>query len=318
MSSGNSLTRTRVSIIIPYFNAADTVQRTLDSIRETALFDVEVIIVDDGSQEALNREQLLWNHPAPLTLVCLAQNGGQPVACNAGFARSTGDLVIVLDADDAFATHWDVTLKNLLERWPPESPLAYAWAVTETGESTGEGQGLYSREQFLAGEGSGEYLPIFRGEVARCQGYIDIGTRKRCGTLSYSRILEAGPLYIHAEVLRIYYVGVAGSVSKNPFDPRKSRDSYRCFQAVRQSVEQYDRTKGVSEGKYLPDLYLREAVYQIFGQSRVDGLRFAWTHREHLGTKKLAIVTLLAFLPRSICSGLLKMAKRAGMIRAFG
>jgi glycosyltransferase involved in cell wall biosynthesis len=312
------MAKSRISVVIPYFNAAETIQRTLDSIKDTTLFEVEVIVVDDGSKEPLTREQLFWNSAVPLTVVRLEQNGGQPVACNAGFAKSSGDVAIVLDSDDAFALEWDTKLNNLLERWPPESPLAYAWAVTEYGQSTGSGEGLYTREQFLSGQGRGEYLPMFRGEVARCKGYIDLGTRKRCGTLSYARILEDGPLYIHPEVLRIYYTGVVGSVTKNPFDPRKARDSYRCFQAIRESVERYDRANGLPEGRYLSDLTLREAMYRIFGESRLAGLRFAFHEKRRLGSKKLALLFALAVLPRGICTGLLKLAKRAGFVRNFG
>ncbi|MCS6777280.1 MAG: glycosyltransferase family 2 protein [Chloroherpetonaceae bacterium] len=307
-----------VSFVIPCFNAADTIQRALDSIGETDLFDLEVIVVDDGSQEPLCRERLRWNVATPLVVVTLDTNRGQPAACNAGFAKSRGDVVVVLDADDALAPGWDRTLRNLLDCWPPESPLAFAWAVTEHGESTGQGRGIYSREQFLAGEGRGEYLPVFRGEVARKVGYIDLGTRKRCGTLSYARILEAGPLYVHPEVMRVYYVGVATSVSKNPFDARKARDSYLCFQAIRQAVEQYDRARGLPAGKYLPELYMKEAIYRAFGESRGSGLGFAWRHRKRLGWRRLALVTVLALLPREVCGWLISRAKAWGVIRAFG
>lgn len=306
-----------VSIVIPCYNASETIQRTLDSLGGPHSFGYEVIVVDDGSSRPLTRESLRWGGNAPLCLLNMERNVGKAAACNAGFARTEGDVVIVLDADDELTQDWGERMERLYAAWPFTSPLAFAWAVTDTGTSTGTGSGLYSREQWLNGEGGGEYLPVFRGDAARTRGYLTPGCRKICGTLSYGRLLQEGPLYIHPEPMRIYHTETAGSLTKHPFHPRKAYDSYVCFHAAREAIENYDRTKGTT-GPYLSGLYFREVVYQIYGQSRLRGLRFAWQNRRQLGVRRLGLLVGLSLIPAGLCAKLLRLAKEKGIVRSFG
>jgi glycosyltransferase involved in cell wall biosynthesis len=59
--------------------------------------DTEVIVVDDGSRD--ESRAIIARYAGRVSAV-LKENGGQASALNAGFARSTGDAVIFLDADD--------------------------------------------------------------------------------------------------------------------------------------------------------------------------------------------------------------------------
>lgn len=316
--------RLKVSIVIPYFNADLTIQRTLTSIiagrsaPEQTGVDYEVLVVDDGSDVPLTREMLKGLDELAIEIHRLDRNGGQTAACNAGFAMAKGHAVVVLDADDELAPDWRKTILALVHEWPAHSPLAFAWGITQTGERTGNGRGLYSREEWLSGRGRGEYLPVLRGHVAKKIGYIDAGCRMVCGTLAYGRILQDGPLYIHPEVMRIYHTDTPGSVSKHPFGRVKAADLYRCFRASRVDIEEYDLKAGLPTSSYIGDLYFREAVYQLYGVSRLRGLGFAWAHRRRIGVGRMSAVALVSVLPGFICSYIAGVGKRLGLIRPFG
>ncbi|MDO9002145.1 MAG: glycosyltransferase [Aquabacterium sp.] len=100
MSASNSRLF-KVSVIIPNYNYAQYVGQAIDSALALDWPDVEVIVVDDGSNDA-SREVIARHaagHANRIQVIHQA-NQGQVGACNTGFAASTGQVIIFLDSDD--------------------------------------------------------------------------------------------------------------------------------------------------------------------------------------------------------------------------
>ena len=91
-----------VTVLIPCYNAADTVVRAIDSVRRQTYRPVEIIAIDDASTD--NTRDILQAEAArgDVTLVALDKNLHSAGARNAGFAQSHGEFVALLDADDEF------------------------------------------------------------------------------------------------------------------------------------------------------------------------------------------------------------------------
>jgi glycosyltransferase involved in cell wall biosynthesis len=88
----------KVSVIIPCYNAARYVGGTLESVRRQTWSNLEVIVVDDGSQDDSARIVEAFEG---LDLILVRQsNRGQSAALNVGLAHATGDYIQFLDADD--------------------------------------------------------------------------------------------------------------------------------------------------------------------------------------------------------------------------
>lgn len=88
---------TTLSIVIPCYNERNTILETLRRIEAADLGVLkEIIIVDDGSTDG-TRDLLrsLGHH----VVIFSEQNKGKGAALRAGFARATGDYVVVQDAD---------------------------------------------------------------------------------------------------------------------------------------------------------------------------------------------------------------------------
>lgn len=85
-----------ISVIIPAYNAAKTIQACLNSVYDQTYKDLEVIVVDDGSEDDL--ALALTNCSRRLTILH-QDNKGAPAARNYGFSVSHGEKVIFLDAD---------------------------------------------------------------------------------------------------------------------------------------------------------------------------------------------------------------------------
>jgi glycosyltransferase involved in cell wall biosynthesis len=87
-----------VTVVIPAYNAADTIRRALDSVFRQAYRPIEVIVVDDASQDNTADVGRTYGR-AEVRLISLAQNRGES-SVNAGIEAARGDFVAFLDADD--------------------------------------------------------------------------------------------------------------------------------------------------------------------------------------------------------------------------
>ena len=87
----------KISVVIPTYNRASCIARTIDSVLAQTYDDYELIVVDDGSEDQ-TREVL---RPYGDTIRYIYQrNCGVSVARNAGIMASQGDWVAFLDSDD--------------------------------------------------------------------------------------------------------------------------------------------------------------------------------------------------------------------------
>lgn len=93
----------RVSVVIPAFNCAATIERTLMSVRAQTFRALEVLVVNDGSRDATEERVLACADRVPGLRYMKTQQSG-PYRCrNLGVAEARGEYVAFLDADDLWA-----------------------------------------------------------------------------------------------------------------------------------------------------------------------------------------------------------------------
>jgi len=108
-----------VSVVLPCFNAHEHLQETLDSVRAQTFRDLEIVVVDDGSN-------------APETLAFLdgmgndvhlirQDNFGLPAARNTGFRHAQGMYVLPLDCDDWLEPTFVEKAYARIRNMPPRS-----------------------------------------------------------------------------------------------------------------------------------------------------------------------------------------------------
>jgi glycosyltransferase involved in cell wall biosynthesis len=94
----------RISTIVPAYNAAAYLERAVESLRATGYADLEIIIVDDGSQDGTwdiaQRLKQLYPKQVSAFVHRDRANLGVSASRNLGIERSSGELVCFLDADD--------------------------------------------------------------------------------------------------------------------------------------------------------------------------------------------------------------------------
>ncbi len=88
-----------ISVIIPVYNRAHEIGRALESVRAQGYPNLEIIIVDDGSNDDL-KGALAHFRDLPITLLCHQTRQGAGAARNTGLKASRGDYIALLDSDD--------------------------------------------------------------------------------------------------------------------------------------------------------------------------------------------------------------------------
>ena len=93
-------TAPRASVIVPVYNAANTLAECLDSILNQTLADLEVICVDDGSVD--NSWEILEDYANKDSRVRIVkqENQGPGMTRNHGIELATGTYILFVDSDD--------------------------------------------------------------------------------------------------------------------------------------------------------------------------------------------------------------------------
>ncbi len=158
---------TDISIIIPAYNAAETLPDTLRSIfascpEEDSRF--EVIVIDDGSSDAtqaqleahfaqqLGSGRLCYHHQ---------QNAGVSVARNTGLNLAQGRYITFVDADDAVQHDYLIRLYELIQQHPDVDIFEFGYQTFRHQVDTVLGRGHVTRCR-----GFNAKQPAFEGAVS--------------------------------------------------------------------------------------------------------------------------------------------------------
>jgi glycosyltransferase involved in cell wall biosynthesis len=88
----------KVSVVIPTYNRAGKVRKSVESVLAQSFTDLEVIVVDDGSSD--DTEQTLKEAFGDRIRYFYQHNQGASVARNRGIEESRGEWIAFLDSDD--------------------------------------------------------------------------------------------------------------------------------------------------------------------------------------------------------------------------
>jgi polyisoprenyl-phosphate glycosyltransferase len=109
---------TLISVVLPSYDECEGLPIVLSSLFQVLAqtgFSHEVIVVDDGSEDATRAVILdLCSHQPSLRYLRLSRNFGKEAALSAGLKAAAGDAVILMDAD---GQHPASLIPLMLERW---------------------------------------------------------------------------------------------------------------------------------------------------------------------------------------------------------
>ena len=127
----------RLSLIIPCFNEEAVIQTCHDRITAAIRdlpYDFEIIYVNDGSRDrTLELLKGFHGQDKRVIIISLSRNFGKEAAMTAGLDKSTGDAVIILDADLQDPPE---LIPDLISIWQKEkADVVYGQRLSREGET---------------------------------------------------------------------------------------------------------------------------------------------------------------------------------------
>jgi len=103
-----------LSIVIPAYNEAETINQLLDAVKATP-YRKEIIVVDDCSSDG-TRELLQGLDHSEISVYFHEKNQGKGAALRTGFSKTSGDIVLIQDADLEYdPAEYPILLKPILD-----------------------------------------------------------------------------------------------------------------------------------------------------------------------------------------------------------
>ena len=180
--------RPLVSILMPNYNYAHLIEEALDSLLNQSYDRWEVIVCDDGSVDTSPAVVQSYSARDDRVILIRQTNAGVGAALNTAFARSRGEVVCLLDADDYFETEKLATIVEKFLTNPDVGFVQHAMNVID---------------------GDSNLLRRLPAEGVYEEGWIADRVRRRGGRW---RSLPASALCFHRDVADLLFPMPAGSL----------------------------------------------------------------------------------------------------------
>ena len=105
-----------ISVIIPVYNVEQYLNRCLESVCNQTYYNLEIILIDDGSTDESGKMCDKWAEKDSRIKVIHKENGGLSSARNAGLDVANGEYIGFVDSDDWISSSMYEMLYNLINK----------------------------------------------------------------------------------------------------------------------------------------------------------------------------------------------------------
>ena len=113
----------KLSIIIPVYNEYSSIDTVLEEVRSTDLpcgISKEIIIIDDGSTDGTKEKLERYSTLPEIKIISNRKNSGKSAAVSIGIAASTGEIILIQDADREYSPRdYPLLLEAIIQKGCP-------------------------------------------------------------------------------------------------------------------------------------------------------------------------------------------------------
>ena len=249
----------KVSVVVPVYNAADFLPRTLDALKAQTLSETEFILVNDGSTD--DSEQICRSYAekdSRFTVLC-QENKGVCAARNAGIDAARGDYVGFCDSDDIPDNDLYQTLYELITREQAQLAMADVRIKLPDGSIKHTASGVdhcwnkpedFAKDFFSQYLNIGVYTKLFRRDLLSGLRFDE--TRKInedlffffCAGISSAKT-------VHRSIEKYTYIKNSTSTTLGTFSEKFFDSRYFANELVRITKVRFPQLTDSAEGKRL-------------------------------------------------------------------
>tara|TARA_R110002124_G_scaffold47900_3_gene141849 strand:- start:179 stop:1084 length:906 start_codon:yes stop_codon:yes gene_type:complete len=188
-----------ISVVIPAYNCAQTIENALVSIFTQSVLPREVIIVDDGSSD--HTQEVIANSEYDARIIYVKQvNAGPSKARNHGISLASSTWIAFLDADDLWVHKDKLRLQMELALKHPDAVLIDSYAsvdwhgeqrITVTRDKHGE---VFERFLYINAINATSSVLAKRDKIAEIGGFVD-DLRFGEDRLLWAQLAKVGGIY---------------------------------------------------------------------------------------------------------------------------
>lgn len=242
-----------ISVIIPVYNAEESIEKCLDSIKnQTWKGEFEIIVINDGSADRSG--EILENYrkknpEMPIQLIN-QENGGVSKARNTGLKISKGDYIALLDSDDEWLPEkTEKQMKYLVNQnfgvdfitslWNDEK-VSFPYAIG------GNGLVAINLNKLLFKVTGQTSTAIFKRKILENTGFFDERQRYSEDANFWMRISENNSMFLLPEKLVI-----AGNGKKSFGFSGLSANLKEMEKGIQKNISEMYRNKRINLLQYL-------------------------------------------------------------------
>ena len=163
-----------ISVVIPVYNGERTIQQTLDSVLHQTILDLEILVINDGSQDST--VEIVTSIPDPRIQLFSYPNAGLAASRNRGIQLATSNYISFIDADDLWTSDKLQAQYHALQS-NTQAALAYSWTdyIDDSSQFLRRGSYITVKGNAYAKLLLIDFLESGSNALIRKQALIDVG-----------------------------------------------------------------------------------------------------------------------------------------------
>jgi len=309
-----------ISVVIPVYNNETTIQETIESVLSQSFSDLELIVINDGSQDSTLK--IVSSILDPRLKVFSYPNAGLAATRNRGVSHASGEYISFIDADDLWTPDkLEAQFKALQVN--PQAAVAYSWTdwIDESGQFLRPGGHISVNGDVFATLLVRDFVESGSNPLIRTEALAEVGgfdeSLPAVEDWDMWLRLAAGYEFVCVPSPQILYRVSSSSMSSNVWkmEAGSLRVIERAFAVAPESLQHLKREVLANRYKYLTFKAVEGTPERKKGLAAV---RFLWQMVRYdrsmlLRSQILAIVlvkiAIATLLPSQLSQALLKAAK---------